>query len=218
MGIIAGKGSEMWPVDITRLDEMDATFRANTTDKGKQWILYRFCDSCALSHRHIYYRRLTRWNESYTNADGEEVPINSINYFLNDWMLLNNEPNVDYSMHSTLEDALAGTGAWNKDCRKQSRTVGFPHDCSKNNAEYVHCQWNTYNRGNQCDHWRYNTFDHAFYLPKTPLLDDDFITPAEADRRLSERVLIEPTEEEMKGNDLTGEEGTAAAVEEEDAA
>ena len=111
-------------------------------------IVRRICPSCTGSHKDIYYRRLTT-----------PIPesFNLLDTLMNNWFDTDNVLNVDFSLHSTYSDALAGTNGWTF-CNYNDSTVGFPRDCGPNG--YVANQWNSYTRdGGSANH-------HAFLLPR----------------------------------------------------
>mmetsp|Transcript_3556 Transcript_3556/g.5368 ORF Transcript_3556/g.5368 Transcript_3556/m.5368 type:complete len:681 (-) Transcript_3556:438-2480(-) len=97
----------------------------------------RWCASCVASHREIIYKRLTAIPEDFDFYD----------LFTENWV--NSPANVnllDFTLHSSMEDALADKNPWSF-CNYNDPGIGFPRDCGPTNS--VTGQWNSLNRGGQ---------------------------------------------------------------------
>ena len=156
--LVAGKGTTWWPVkqntesDNTILDKYDAEFREKLG--MPPFVVRRYCESCAETHRDIYYKRLTPLPEA--------SELNFIDLFLNNWFdTVGNTFHVDFELYSSKEDADNDANAWTY-CNFNDGRVGFPRDCGP--TKKINCQWNAYTRG-ICG-GRYNAFDHGFYIEK----------------------------------------------------
>eukprot|EP01082_Thalassiosira_pseudonana_P009003 g8069.t1 g8069 contig27:117931-121073(+) len=90
-------------------------------------ILMRVCATCTKTHKKIYYRRLT--------------PIDNEKFDLLDNLIYqrnngggDNVWNVDFTMHSTYEDALTGVNPWKCPGDAYNYGDGFPGQCSPTGA------------------------------------------------------------------------------------
>jgi hypothetical protein len=111
----------------------DSEFRAMLGSWPDYNLVYRVCSSCAESHKHIFYKRLT------------PIPIgfDFLDLFLNSWRSQpKNILNVDFMLFSSLENALNNENAW-LFCNYDNGIIriGFPRDCGP--VEDVPCQWNS---------------------------------------------------------------------------
>jgi len=160
--LIVGEGTRFMPAELD-LSLTDSWFRdlisANCTSAGedRMCIIRRICDSCiAASHRDIYYRRHTELPPMGDNADAGEVYF--IDTFMNNWFdningVKFNELGVDFTLHSTYEDAKTGANPW-LFCNYNDPNVGFPRDCGVNSHQPS--EWNSYIRGGgQADYHGY---------------------------------------------------------------
>eukprot|EP00541_Cyclophora_tenuis_P003067 CAMPEP_0116564714 /NCGR_PEP_ID=MMETSP0397-20121206/13478_1 /TAXON_ID=216820 /ORGANISM="Cyclophora tenuis, Strain ECT3854" /LENGTH=486 /DNA_ID=CAMNT_0004091371 /DNA_START=1 /DNA_END=1461 /DNA_ORIENTATION=- len=155
---VAGQGIDYVPhkgFDDAGAAQRDTDFRTLVEAcPGRKCIIYRKCSSCAESHQHIYYVRLTDL-PSPTDQD-------FLDLFLNNWF---DEPNnllgTDFLLYSTYADALAGTNPWTF-CNYDDPTVGFPRDCGPDGR--VNCQWNSHVRDPGCGNRDLSAYSHAFYV------------------------------------------------------
>jgi len=153
---IAGEGLRLWPILFAEqpYKRADLDFRSKL-GSDSDFIVRRYCDSCAPSHRDIYYRRFT------------EVPpspdFNLLDLFLNNWNDTNNVRGIDFNLYSSYDDAKNGyatrsetdtdPNAW-KYCNFNYLNVGFPRDCGP--SGYVGNQWNSFKRyGGAASHGYY---------------------------------------------------------------
>mmetsp|Transcript_7833 Transcript_7833/g.11962 ORF Transcript_7833/g.11962 Transcript_7833/m.11962 type:complete len:507 (-) Transcript_7833:105-1625(-) len=149
--LVAGKGSRYWPLrpGAEALVEYDKEFRAMLGEAP--FVVRRYCDSCAPSHRDIYYKRLTPLPEG----------LNFLDLFLNNWKSgEGNEFHKDFELYSSMDDVKAESNEWTF-CNFNYGGIGFPRDCGPTGR--IDCQWNSYSRG-ICG-GTHNAFDHAFYVP-----------------------------------------------------
>jgi len=147
--LVAGKGSRFWPLKPNQKAEYDAEFRAMLGEAP--FVVRRYCDSCAPSHRDIYYKRLTPLPEG----------LDFLDLFLSNWRNdEGNEFHKDFELYSSIDDAKAESNEWTF-CNFNYGGIGFPRDCGPTGR--IDCQWNSYSRG-ICG-GRHNAFDHAFYVP-----------------------------------------------------
>jgi hypothetical protein len=95
-------------------------------------LIYRRCDSCADSHKDIFYKRLTPIPDD----------LDFLNLFLNSW---NKGPanvlGIDFRLFSSIDNAIINRRGW-QFCTYDGRNVGFPKSCSPN-FDRVNCQWNS---------------------------------------------------------------------------
>ena len=91
------------------------------SDSAPNGILYRACASCEKTHKKIYYRRLTTVPEGFDLM----TQILYRNAFKN-----GNVWNVDFTLHSTYEDALAGANPWKCPNNSFDYGAGFTVNCS----------------------------------------------------------------------------------------
>ena len=109
-------------------------------------IVRRVCAGCNLSHRDIYYRRLTPMPDDFDLLDT----------LMNNWIDTDNILNEDFALYSTHLDAFYDTNRWTY-CNYNNPGVGFPGDCGPNGK--VGSNWNSYYlRGG-------HAHTHAFLLP-----------------------------------------------------
>ena len=65
-------------------------------------IVRRVCPSCSVSHRDIYYRRLTKMPQEF----------NLLDTLKNNWFDQDNEFNMDFALYSTYLDAYLDANRW----------------------------------------------------------------------------------------------------------
>lgn len=110
----------------------DTEFRKMVGSGPNYNLIYRHCESCAVSHKDIYYKRLTPIPDNF----------DFLNLFLNNW---NKGPanvlGIDFRMFSSIEYAVSNKKGWQV-CTYNGRNVGFPKSCSPN-FNVVNCQWNS---------------------------------------------------------------------------
>ena len=150
---VAGRGISYYPTKILDLKVRDRDFR-DLFIKSPNKIVYRHCQLCLESHRHIFYRRLTPLPDAST--------FNFLDLFMNNWFSKNNTLNVDFKLYSTYDDAVADRNAWSY-CNYDDTGVGFPRDCGI--LEYTPCQWNSYVRST-CSKAEYSSHNHGFYVER----------------------------------------------------
>jgi hypothetical protein len=147
----AGRGTSFYPTKTTDLSILDSEFRTQFALSPNK-IVYRHCPRCIVSHRHVYYRRITP-------LPGQST-LNFLDLFLSNWISKNNVINVDFELYSTYEDAMSRTNKWTY-CNYDEPSVGFPRDCGV--TAYTPCQWNSYKKAG-CGTVEYNSRNHAFYV------------------------------------------------------
>ena len=118
-------------------------------DTAPYGILYRVCASCVKTHQKIYYRRLTEIPEGF------DLMTNIL--YRNDDGGGNNVWDVDFSLHSTYEDALNGTNPWECPNNAYNYGRGFGGECSPTGARVT-------NQGGRFD-WSWRE-DVAYYVSK----------------------------------------------------
>jgi hypothetical protein len=120
-------------------------FRALFED-APQKIVKRVCITCVTTHEYIYYKRLT------------PVPaeLDLFEYLLNSWMNTHNQPNVDFKIYSTYEDAINDTNPWTFYNFRGDR--GFPYESGPSGI--VRDQWRRFDHG-------WGRSDVAFYVMKS---------------------------------------------------
>lgn len=111
----------------------------NTTVYG---VLYRICPNCADTHKKIYYRRLT--------PIPDEFDLMGNLLYRGDNGANNNVWNVDFSIHSTYDDALSGENAWKCPNDSYDYGSGYPGNCSPTGAQ-VKGQAGRFNKDEQRD-------------------------------------------------------------------
>jgi len=113
-------------------------------------IVRRVCPSCsAMTHRDIYYRRLTPIPEGF----------NLLDTLMNNWFDTDNKHNEDFALYSDHLDAYLDINRWTF-CNFNDSNIGFPRDCGP--TKKINNQWNSYNRsGGTANH-------HAFMIPADP--------------------------------------------------
>jgi len=139
------------------LDAERRPFFDDLYERSSTKIMYRHCETCIESHRHIFYKRLI----------APVAEFNLLDTLMNNWYEANNKLGEHFSLHSTYADALAGTNPWTY-CNYQEpdkENVGFPRDCGP--TQYVPCQWNSYKR-TMCGHYDYNPYSHGWYIDMSP--------------------------------------------------
>ena len=104
-------------------------------------VVYRYCDSCAPTHQHIFYKRHTR------NASSTRPYVWFLECWGND---THNQQGVDFDLYSTYADAMGGLNAWPfctpLDCSPEGRLthsdakIGAFGDCSPTGS-VVADQW-----------------------------------------------------------------------------
>ena len=113
-------------------------------------IVRRVCPSCSeMTHRDIYYRRLTPIPDDF----------NLLDTLMNNWFDENNVLGVDFALYSSHLDAYLDTNRWTF-CNYNDPNIGFPRDCGP--TRKINNQWNSYYRsGGTANH-------HAFMVPADP--------------------------------------------------
>jgi len=152
---VAGQGLLFSPIKDYDMDAREKDFR-NLLAANPGAILYRKCPSCKISHRDIYYVRLTPYP-----AEGT---VNLLDMFLNNWKSNGNRLGTDFELYSTYEEAVARAGGEWTSCNYDHGNRGFPNECGPTGQ--VYCQWNTY-KGNPCTWDEYNSRSHAFFVELT---------------------------------------------------
>lgn len=160
--IVVGEGVRFNPPDIDRV-AADAEFRslinAGCTDADENerpCLIRRFCDSCAESHRDIYYKRLT----DLASAGSHDF----LDLFLNNWFNgvdIANTFNVDFELYSSYADAMAGTNRWTF-CNFNDPSVGFPRDCGPTGAVWY--QWTQFDKNLARNGHKRGAVHAAFYV------------------------------------------------------
>jgi hypothetical protein len=161
--LVVGKGIRFQPPPISQA-EADGNFRDlinggckeedGTTER--HCIILRICDSCPdESHRSIYYKRKT--------ALPSEQQVYLLDMFMNNWssesnvMVDDENPDGDFMLFSSYDDALAETNAWEY-CNYDADRTGFPRECGPYGRKWN--QWNSYVRSGGHAH------QHGFYVEK----------------------------------------------------
>ena len=112
--------------------------------RARSGIIRRQCQGCHDSHKDIYYRRIT-----------DKMNFDAYEYMMVTWSNQNNLLNRDFTLHSSLLDAVTGSNPWSF-CNFNDRGIGFPRDCGPRG--YVAHQWNSRTRGGQKD-IRYSSYN-----------------------------------------------------------
>jgi hypothetical protein len=100
---------------------------------GDYKIIRRDCPGCADSQKEIFYKRLSPVPED----------LNMIDLFQSNWISNANVMFTDFTLHSTLAEAQAGTGAWSS-CFFDLAGVGFPFNCAPSPSYAASWQWNSF--------------------------------------------------------------------------
>ena len=121
-------------------------------------IIKRECADRAASHKTVYFVRKTA-----------PASFDAYTYMLVTWKDHNNVLNKDFSIHSSLEDAKAGTNAW-QFCNYNLGGIGFPRDCGPT-GNVAH-QWTSFNHGHGRKNVRYSVVFDGTIVVDTDLLTD----------------------------------------------
>merc|ERR1712232_177533 len=121
---------------------------ATLYEEAPHKIFYRVCATCAESHKHIYYKRLTEPPEGY----------DLFNALKNSFSNQNNVMGVDFNLYSTFEDAINDTNQWTH-CTHHNH-VGMPSECGP--TERTFDQWSRM-------FWPSGKQDVAIYIMKNAL-------------------------------------------------
>jgi hypothetical protein len=116
-------------------------------------IILRICATCTKTHQKIYYRRLTPPNEDLNL-------LNNILYYESNAAPANNTWNVDFTLHSTYEDAVSGTNAWLCPNGQFYYPATFYGECSRTGVKVTE----QYSRFSQT--WSPNKLDVAYFVNK----------------------------------------------------
>jgi hypothetical protein len=100
----------------------NAAFQASPTH-----IIRYECETCAPSHRNIYYKRIT-----------DPTSFEPYDYMCCNWFNNNNVLGTDFQLYSTIDDAVADTNRW-AFCNYNDGGIGFPRDCGP--TGYRAFQW-----------------------------------------------------------------------------
>jgi hypothetical protein len=118
-------------------------------DASSSKILQRICPYCYVSHRNIFYKRVTLVPQDF-DLLGTLLYSNEA--------MVGNTWGVDFEMYSTYDDALEGVNAWMCPNGVYKDEAGFPGDCSPTGEERKY-QNSLYNHG----HWG-GQMDTAWYV------------------------------------------------------
>ena len=138
--VVYSKGSAFGPsTDTSTASEAAAAKKKfngvfQTSTAG---IVRRECPVCATSHADVYFKRLTA-----------PRTFDAWQYLMVTWSSTGNTMGSDFTIHSSLEDALAGMNPWSA-CNFDDVGIGFPRDCGPNRAGNY--QWNSLIRGGITD-------------------------------------------------------------------
>jgi hypothetical protein len=112
----------------------DSDFReilgANPVDYN---MIYRHCGSCADSHKHLFYKRLT------------PIPkdLDFLDTFLNNFTKApNHKLCIDFRLYTSVNNALLNDEPWRWCTYNEGPSVDFPNMC-RAGLEQVLCQWNS---------------------------------------------------------------------------
>ena len=161
--LVVGEGIRFQPPPISQA-EADGNFRDlinggckeadGTTERP--CIILRICDSCPdESHRSIYYKRKTPLPS--------EQEVYFLDMFMNNWssesnvMIDDENPDGDFMLFSSYEDALNEDNAWEY-CNYDADRIGFPRECGPYGRKWN--QWNSYVKHGGHAH------QHGFYVEK----------------------------------------------------
>jgi len=129
--------SQTWKVFMSKGSYGNYDLGASITNRNikalpqKAKIIRRLCADCAVSHRQIFYKRLTNdANIDYHTLLGSR------------WASANNRLNSDFKLYSTFEDAINDRNAWTFCNYDDFSGVGFPRDCGP--TGWVSWQWNSF--------------------------------------------------------------------------
>mmetsp|Transcript_29125 Transcript_29125/g.48153 ORF Transcript_29125/g.48153 Transcript_29125/m.48153 type:complete len:966 (-) Transcript_29125:190-3087(-) len=112
-------------------------------------ILKRICPYCYVSHRNVFYKRLT--------PVPQDFDLLGALLFSNEAALVGNTWGTDFEMYSTFDDATEGVNAWTCPSGVYKGEAGFPGDCGPT-GETTN-QHSLYNHG----HWG-GQMDTAWYI------------------------------------------------------
>ena len=100
----------------------------------------RICADCVETHKNIYYKRLT------SIADPDFNLLENILNYRGSNAQTGNEWGVDYSLHSTYEDAVSGVNPWKCPGDKFNNHATFTGECSQDGTR-VRNQHTYFNNG-----------------------------------------------------------------------
>ena len=114
----------------------DAVFRETLGPGPADYnMIYRYCDSCADSHKHLIYKRLT------------PIPngMDFLDMFLNNFTRApQHKLGIDFRLFSSLGKALTNSESWKVCTYDTTPNIGFPNVC-RVGFDKVPCQWNSLN-------------------------------------------------------------------------
>jgi len=146
-----------------------AFFEQTLTEKP---IMLRICPDCIRTHRKVYYRRLTP-----APADGLDI-LHNILFYRSNNPKTGNAWNVDFTLHSTYQDAETGANPWQCPGNNFNDRAPFDGECSPS-GDKVQNQWSAFN------HFPGPQPNVAYYVNKPELtgvqdyLDNESINHAE---------------------------------------
>jgi len=118
-GTIANEDSDI-PTGVPMSEEDFNTIWKTSPNE----ILYRHCEDCSDSHKHIYMRR--------TGDSEKNLPFDMLDMVLMNWFdTPENTLGTNFDLYDTYGDALAQTNKWSY-CNYDDPGIGFPRDCGKN--------------------------------------------------------------------------------------
>lgn len=103
---------------------------------SKSLVIKRDCPGCVDEQKTTIYKRISN----------PPTGFSLYNNVKNTWASSNNALNKDFALYSSIDDARAGTNAWNFCNYDDAGVAGF-RDCGKTGA--VGGQWNSVSRGGQ---------------------------------------------------------------------
>jgi len=123
---------------LTKPDSLVLAAGTTQFPDGQTPIILRICPTCTKTHRKIYYRRLT------PAPDGFDILNNILNYRGNN-PKTGNAWDVDFTLHSSYQDAETGANPWQ--CPGNNFNDGAPFDgeCSPS-GDKAQNQWTAFNR------------------------------------------------------------------------
>lgn len=101
--LVAGRDDMKLHAGYGKLAFEQSLARGANPSAGHFGIIRRICQSCVSSHKDIFYRRLTA-------VPADKALLRDILYM--DREMPGNKWNVDFSLHSSLDDAISGENSW----------------------------------------------------------------------------------------------------------
>jgi len=127
--LVAGRDDMKLHAGYGKLAFEQSLARGANPSAGHFGIIRRVCQSCASTHKDIFYRRLTV-------VPADKNLLRDILYM--DWETAGNKWDVDFSLHSSLDDAVSDDNRWS--CRDNIFRYSSPFygECSPDGTHVQH--------------------------------------------------------------------------------